>query len=48
MNEQDKTNLVKYRSGDYDDFITYTEEDVLDLLESAKELVKLADDLLSQ
>lgn len=35
------------QTGDYDDYITFQEEDVLDLLEPANELITKVEDLLS-
>lgn len=33
-------------SGDYDDFVVFTEEDVIDVLKSAKKLISTIEDLL--
>jgi uncharacterized protein (UPF0332 family) len=36
------------QTGDYDDFIEYSKEDVLDLIEPAQKLVKTAEKVLNQ
>lgn len=36
------------QTGDYDDFIDYTREDVLDLIEPAQKLIAKAEELLNQ
>lgn len=36
------------QTGDYDDFIEYSKEDVLDLIEPAQKLIKKAEELLNE